>query len=160
MINLSSSSSSKPYRLGVGAMILNDAGEVFVGQRIDRNEAAWQMPQGGIDEGETPEKALERELKEEIGTTKVQILSKSSDWLYYELPLHVQSKMWEGRFRGQKQIWFALRFLGEDQDININTDQPEFKAWKWVPYQNLLEIAVPFKKDIYMAVIQEFQHLL
>jgi len=148
-----------PYRLGVGMMVLNARGEVFVGRRIDTRVEAWQMPQGGIDAGEEPQVAALREVAEEIGTDKVQILAESPDWLDYDLPTEIQPVVWKGRFRGQRQKWFALRFLGNDQDIDLEAHQPEFEAWKWVPMAALPDVIVPFKRPLYLRVVETFRHL-
>lgn len=150
-----SRTSNLPYRRGVGAMLVNDRGLVFVGQRIDTKTEAWQMPQGGIDKGETPEDALFRELEEEIGTRKAHIMAQTKDWLSYDLPDDLQGRLWRGRFRGQTQKWFALRFTGQDQDICIETAHPEFRAWAWMPLADLDRTIVPFKRDLYAAVLKE-----
>lgn len=152
---MTSSSVHLPYRRGVGAMLVNDRGLVFVGQRIDKKAEAWQMPQGGIDEDETPEEALFRELEEEIGTRKAEIMAETRDWFSYDLPDELRGKLWRGRFRGQTQKWFALRFTGEDSDICIETAHPEFRAWLWMPVADLSERIVPFKRDLYTAVLKE-----
>ena len=145
-----------PYRAAVGIALLDARGQVFVGQRLDSTLEAWQMPQGGIDEGETPEQAMWRELGEEVGTSAAEILGDSTAWLDYDLPPDLQGKLWGGRFRGQRQKWFALRFAGIDADINIATAEPEFRAWMWVPPARLLDLVVPFKRDLYRAVLSEF----
>jgi putative (di)nucleoside polyphosphate hydrolase len=121
---------------------------------------AWQMPQGGIDPGETPRDAALRELCEEVGTDKAEIVAKSRVLHRYDLPVEIAGGMWGGRFRGQKQIWFAMRFVGEDIDINLATEHPEFDAWKWVASHDLPELIVPFKRAIYVAIVEEFhEHL-
>lgn len=150
------SPSSLPYRDGVGIMLLNRDGLVFVASRIDRTSEAWQMPQGGIDAGETPREAALRELMEEAGTDKATILRESADWYYYDLPEDLIPKIWGGRFRGQRQKWFSMRFLGQDSDINIHTSDPEFCDWKWVRMEQLPDMIVPFKRDLYSALIKEF----
>lgn len=147
----------RPYRLGVGVMLLNRNGEVFVGQRIDAIEPAWQMPQGGIDKGETPLEAAWRELVEETGTDKAELLAESPGWLTYDLPAPLRDKVWKGRYRGQKQKWFAMRFTGCDEDINIVTDHPEFSEWRWAPYERLAELIIPFKRPLYVQVIETFR---
>ena len=152
-----------PYRPCVGLLLLNPAGKVFVGRRIDAMAAgddAWQMPQGGIDAGETPQEAALRELHEEIGTDKAEIVAESRHWLHYDLPPHLVGKVWQGRYRGQKQRWFALRFLGQDSDIDLATEHPEFEAWKWVELDELPALVIPFKRDTYRAVVAEFRELL
>jgi putative (di)nucleoside polyphosphate hydrolase len=140
-------------------MLVNKDNKVFVGKRIDNTAEAWQMPQGGVDDGENFEVAALRELYEEAGTRKVEIVAESKDWHYYDLPVDLVPKLWKGKYRGQKQKWFVLRFLGEDTDINIKTDHPEFSQWKWVDIDLLPEVIVPFKKDVYKAVVAEFKHL-
>ncbi|MDH3596918.1 MAG: RNA pyrophosphohydrolase [Rhodospirillales bacterium] len=148
-----------PYRRGVGLMLLNRNNQVFVAQRIDTPRPAWQMPQGGIDEGETPRDAVLRELEEEIGTSKAEIIAESRRWFDYDLPRDLVPKVWHGRYRGQTQKWFALRFLGEDRDIDVETEEPEFSAWKWAAYEELPELIVPFKLQLYRAVLAEFAGL-
>jgi putative (di)nucleoside polyphosphate hydrolase len=152
-----------PYRPCVGLLLLNPAGKVFVGRRIDSVQEAdniWQMPQGGIDAGETPREAALRELHEEIGTDKAEIVAESRHWLHYDLPPHLVGKVWKGRYRGQKQRWFALRFLGEDSDIDLATAHPEFDAWQWVELDDVPDLVIPFKRDTYRAVVSEFRELL
>ncbi len=149
-----------PYRPGVGMMLLNRDHQVFVGRRIDTTSEAWQMPQGGIDEGESPREAARRELREEIGTDKTEIIGESRGWLTYDLPGELIPKLWGGRFRGQRQKWFALRFTGDDGDINIATDHPEFCAWQWVKIDRLPALIVSFKRDLYRAVAEEFMPLI
>jgi putative (di)nucleoside polyphosphate hydrolase len=147
------------YRPGVGIMLLNERGRVFVGRRIDMPAglAAWQMPQGGIDNGETPRQAALRELKEEVGTDKADILAESRVWHHYELPPEIARRMWKGRYRGQRQKWFAIRFTGADADIDLATHHPEFDAWEWVEPERLPELIVPFKRQIYEDVLAEFR---
>lgn len=146
-----------PYRTGVGIMLINAKREVFVAKRIDTISEAWQMPQGGIDEGETSDAAALRELKEETGTDKAVIIHESADWYYYDLPEHLVPKIWGGKYRGQKQKWFAMRFEGMDSDINIETEHPEFCEWKWVEIGALPDIIVPFKRSLYAALVAEFK---
>lgn len=150
---------SKPYRSAVGILLLNANRHVFVGHRIDTKSEAWQMPQGGIDWGESPQEAVLRELWEETGVTKekVRIIRESEDWFHYDLPDHLADTLWRGRYRGQKQKWFAMEFLGEDKDINIQTDRPEFCEWKWADPFTLPEIIVPFKRDLYAAIVRDFE---
>jgi len=150
-----------PYRSNVGIMMVNEKGYVFVGQRLDNNQNAWQMPQGGIDAGEDPETAAYRELLEETGVKKqdVRFVASSSQWLSYDLPEDLIPILWNGKFRGQKQKWFLFKFLGEDVDINIATEHPEFSKWKWISKENLLKEIVPFKKSVYENVLKEFKNI-
>jgi putative (di)nucleoside polyphosphate hydrolase len=149
--------SGLPYRPCVGIMLLNPAGHVFVAKRIDMVTEAWQMPQGGIDEGEDPAETALRELKEEIGTDKAEILAESAGWLSYDLPDELIGKIWKGRYAGQRQKWFAMRFTGNDADIDIETEEPEFSEWKWTPRATLPDLIVPFKRQLYVDVLREFE---
>lgn len=151
---------ARPYRPAVGIMLLDQTGRVFVGQRRDTTLEAWQMPQGGIDPGETPEAAAWRELGEEVGTNDADLLATATRWLDYDLPSDLQVKLWGGRFRGQRQLWFAMRFRGRDTDIAIDTAEPEFRAWRWADAVELPALAVPFKRALYEAVLAEFAFLL
>jgi putative (di)nucleoside polyphosphate hydrolase len=144
------------YRSGVGIILLNTKNEIFVGRRSDLLEAAWQMPQGGIDDGESPQQAALRELKEETGIDNVEVLAESRGWLYYEVPAELAKKAWEGRWKGQRQKWFVMIFKGWDADINIETENPEFNAWRWVSVDELTELAVSFKRRLYADIIGEF----
>jgi putative (di)nucleoside polyphosphate hydrolase len=148
-----------PYRRGVGIMLLNAAGDVLVAQRIDMPSEAWQMPQGGIDEGETPESAAWREMKEEIGTAAATLLAASRRWYRYDLPAEIVPRLWGGRYRGQEQKWFAFRFTGRDADISIDGTHPEFSCWKWTPMATLPDLIVPFKRRLYVDLVAEFAHL-
>ena len=149
-----------PYRPCTGVMLVNAEACVFVGQRIDTQVEAWQMPQGGIDPGEDPEKTAFRELEEEIGTSNAEVIAKTRDWLYYDLPEELIGKVWGGKYRGQRQLWFLMRFLGKDSDIKLDTGHPEFNAWKWVPVEELPALIVPFKRKIYRALVEEFRPYL
>jgi len=145
--------------LGVGALLLNHQNQVFVAQRID-TPGAWQMPQGGIDEGEDPRKTVMRELVEEIGTDNAEIIDETTDWLTYDLPDALRNTAWGGKYRGQKQKWFALRFTGSDSDIDLDADDhPEFDTWKWVAMDQLTDLIVPFKRSLYENIVREFSHL-
>jgi putative (di)nucleoside polyphosphate hydrolase len=140
-------------------MVLSKSGDVFVAQRLEHYANAWQMPQGGIDPGEGPAEAALRELEEETGinSSKVVILAETQNWIPYELPPDLIPKLWNGKYRGQKQKWFLMRFLGEDTDIDIETEEPEFSSWKWIAPSALPDAIVPFKRDVYVAVLEAFQ---
>jgi putative (di)nucleoside polyphosphate hydrolase len=148
-----------PYRPCVGVMLFNPEGLVFVGKRIDQTVEGWQMPQGGIDGDETPAQAALRELEEETGTNKAEILREMDEWLAYDLPQHLLGVALHGRYRGQRQKWIAMRFTGTDADINIATKEPEFGQWKWLAVEALPRLIVPFKRDTYAKVIGAFQDL-
>lgn len=147
---------SGQYRPGVGVVLLNARGEVFVGRRADLKDDAWQMPQGGIDEGESPQQAAFRELKEEIGTDKADVIAESSGWLQYDVPRELAPKKWGGRWKGQRQKWLVMLFRGSDSDINLATEHPEFDKWRWVAVEDLPELVAPFKRQLYLDVIGEF----
>ncbi|MFN3722006.1 MAG: RNA pyrophosphohydrolase [Paracoccaceae bacterium] len=150
-----------PYRPCVGVMLINDQGQIWTGQRLDAPPAtaAWQMPQGGIDADETPQEAALRELWEETGITAdlVEVIDKTSGWLTYDLPPELLGKVWKGKFRGQKQKWFLMRFLGQDDQFRIDSDHPEFAAWKWIGAQQMCAAIVPFKRAVYDQVVDRFR---
>jgi putative (di)nucleoside polyphosphate hydrolase len=154
--------SALPYRPGAGVMLLNREGKVFVAQRLDSTLEAWQMPQGGLDAGEDPEEGALRELEEEtgIGRDKVEILARCPIELTYDLPPDLVGKMWKGKWRGQRQTWFLMRFLGEDGDVNLDTAEPEFRAWKWADAAELPALIVPFKTKLYEEIIAAFARWL
>lgn len=148
------------YRRGVGIMLFNRAGLVFVAQRIDTDIDAWQMPQGGIDDGEAPAAAALRELEEETGTDRAEIVAESKGWFTYDLPADLRARVWGGKYRGQTQKWFAMRFTGTDADIDLDTAHPEFSAWKWAKPAALPDLIVPFKRDLYRELVAEFKPVL
>ena len=147
-----------PYRPCVGVVLINAKGEIWAGQRIDNPTPAWQMPQGGIDEGEAPNDAAFRELWEETSVTaeKVDLLGQTENWVTYDLPPELLGKVWKGKYRGQKQKWFLFRYNGTDSDIVINTEHPEFSAWKWIGSTELIASIVPFKRAVYEEVVAAF----
>ena len=149
---------SLPYRPAAGVMLLNRENKVWVGQRLDSTLEAWQMPQGGLDPGEDAETGALRELEEETGINRdmVEILACCSEQLLYDLPDDLLGKVWKGKWRGQRQTWFLARFLGEDEDVDLDTDHPEFRAWKWIDPAELPATIVPFKKKLYEDVIAAF----
>ena len=144
--------SQLPMRKGVGIIVLNKNNEVFVGKRKDNPIDKWQMPQGGIDNNETPFDAMKRELAEETSITKIKILKEIENWLEYELPQNLLGKIWKGKFRGQRQKWFIVKFMGSENEINLNTKHPEFIEWKWINYKLLPEVIVDFKKEVYLKL--------
>lgn len=155
-----------PFRPGVGMMIINKKNQVFVGKRINNKlnsylkKKSWQMPQGGIDLGETPSSAALREMEEEIGTKKATIIAESKIWYSYRIPKTMIPKLWEGKYCGQKQKWFLIKYDGKDEEINIDTEIPEFCDWKWIDMKDLYKNIIPFKLKLYKAVIREFFPLI
>ena len=151
-----------PYRPAAAIMLLNAENKVFVAQRIDNLAEAWQMPQGGLDKGEDPEAGALRELEEETGIPPhlVEILGKAPEELLYDLPPELMGKIWGGKYRGQAQHWFVARFLGRDEDVNLETAEPEFRAWKWADADSLVDLIVPFKRDLYARVVELFRPYL
>ena len=147
------------YRPCVGMMVINNAGQVLIGNRITL-PLEWQMPQGGIDDGENEDVAALRELREEIGTDNVTILSRSEQLFYYDLPDNLIQTLWKGKYCGQKQRWYLMRFMGEEREINVKTDHPEFSSTRWVNIEELVDIVVPFKKEVYRQVVDLFQPVI
>jgi putative (di)nucleoside polyphosphate hydrolase len=148
-----------PLRLGVGIIVLNKENKVFVGKRRDNPTNKWQMPQGGVDRGENLVNAMKRELKEETSIRSIEILKELEGWTEYELPDYLLGKIWRGKYRGQKQKWFIVRFLGKDEEINLKTTHPEFIEWQWLDIENLPSVIVHFKKKVYeklLPVIKSF----
>ena len=150
---------SRPYRPCVGIMLINSVNQIFVGQRFDNHGDAWQMPQGGIDAGETPIEAGFREMHEEIGTNKAELLCEHPEWLSYNIPEGLANQLWDGKYRGQTQKWLAFRYIGDDADINIATEQPEFCEWRWSSVDSLHQLAVPFKRLVYSKIIADFKDI-
>ena len=149
-----------PLRIGVGIIVLNKENKVFVAKRIDNPGNFWQMPQGGIDKGEDFLKAAYRELDEETNIKSVKIIKELDDLTTYELPNHLLGIIWKGKYRGQKQKWFLMRFIGEEKEININTKNPEFLEWKWVEIDQLTELVVDFKLDVYKKIKRKIKEII
>ena len=152
--------SKLPMRQGVGVIVLNQNNEVFVAKRKDNPIDKWQMPQGGININETPFNAMKRELEEETSITTIKVLKEIDNWLEYELPPYLLGKIWKGKYRGQKQKWFIVKFIGNDGEINLNTKHPEFIEWKWIDYKSLTDVIVDFKKDVYKKLKNELKNFL
>ena len=147
-----------PYRNGVGIFLLNKEKKLWIGKRIDNNKNFWQMPQGGTDPKESDSEAMMRELKEEIGTNNVKVLSKSKKKLFYDLPQEFINKVWSGKYKGQQQQWYACEFMGSDNEINLNYHKPEFSEWKWIEPANILDLVIPFKKNLYKKILDAFKN--
>lgn len=150
------------YRSGVGIVIINKKKKIFVGKRIDNHSDSWQMPQGGIDAGESEDEAMVRELKEETGicAKDIKIISRSEQHHYYNLPYKLQKKFWGGKYLGQKQRWYLIEYIGEDSAINVKTEDPEFSEWKWIEKEDIVNEIVSFKRELYENIISEFLDLL
>lgn len=149
-----------PYRQGVGMVIINNQYKIFLGRRVDTKIPAWQMPQGGIDLGETPSKAAMREMEEEIGSSNGRIIAETHNCYSYNIPTFLIPKLWNGNYRGQRQKWFLIKYEGDDSGINLDAHEPEFAEWQWADYDSVIDLAVPFKKKLYNAVLNEFEHLI
>ena len=147
-----------PLRIGVGAIVLNKKNQVFVGKRKDNPVDKWQMPQGGVNDGEDLTSAMKRELNEETGIENIKILNEIDGWFEYELPNYLLGKIWRGKFRGQKQKWFIVKFLGDDEEINLEKDKPEFIEWKWLDIENLPNVIVDFKKKVYEQLLPKIRN--
>ena len=147
-------------RQGVGIIVLNQKNEVLVGKRKDNPIDKWQMPQGGLNINETPFNAMIRELKEETSITKIKVLKEIEHWHEYELPPNLLGKIWKGKFRGQKQKWFIVKFIGDENEINLDTEHPEFIEWKWLDYNLLPEVIVDFKKEVYKKLKKELKNFI
>ena len=148
------------YRKCVGMMILNTHKEILVGRRLDHPSGYWQMPQGGIDDNENPKEAVWREMLEEIGTNKAELIKISNQWINYDIPSETLKTLpWGDKYIGQTQKWFAFLFLGEDNDINVGTDNPEFSEWKWTRMDSIVDSIVPFKRDVYAKILEEFKDI-
>ena len=148
-----------PLRIGVGIVLLNHENNIFVGKRIDNPSNSWQMPQGGVDQNESFLQAARRELEEETGIKSVKLIKALDGWLNYDLPENLLGKLWKGKYRGQKQKWFVMKFLGKTGEINVKTKNPEFFDWKWINPSELTEIAVNFKVDVYKKIKEELSSL-
>ena len=149
-----------PLRIGVGAIVLNKKNQVFVGKRKDNPVDKWQMPQGGVNDGEDLTSAMKRELNEETGIQNIKILNEIDGWFEYELPNYLLGKIWRGKFRGQKQKWFIVKFLGNDEEINLEKDKPEFIEWKWLDIENLPNVIVDFKKNVYEKLLPKIRSFI
>ena len=148
----------KKYRKGVGIFLLNDQKQLWVGERIDFKSNFWQMPQGGIDRNELPEEAMRRELMEEVGLKEnYEILEETKNWLRYDLPEELVDSVWNGKYFGQEQKWFACKFFGDDNEIKLDCHKPEFKDWKWIEPSRSLDLVVPFKRNLYVQILQDFK---
>ena len=149
-----------PLRNGVGIIVLNNENKILVAKRIDNSKNFWQMPQGGVDDGEDFLSAAYRELEEETSIKNVELIKELDGMLTYELPTHLLGKIWKGKYRGQKQKWFIMRFLGNDDDINLKTDKPEFLEWKWIDLSMITEVVVDFKKHVYNELKEKIKKIV
>ena len=149
--------SNLPLRIGVGVIVLNSNNHVFVGRRIDNPINKWQMPQGGVEKNEDLLNAMKRELYEETSITSIKVLKELDSWLSYELPSNLLGKIWRGKYRGQKQKWFIVRFTGKEDEINLNTEHPEFIEWKWINPNDLPKVIVDFKRKMYIELLEKIK---
>lgn len=149
-----------PYRRGVGMMVINKDKKVFIGRRIDSKNDAWQMPQGGMDDNETIIEAAMRELREETDIKSVKILCETRNWLYYDIPEFLVDRLWDGKYRGQKQKWLLFEFLGQEDEINISKGEPEFEEWRWANLEELTDLVVSFKRHLYQSIVEEFNPVI
>ena len=152
---MNNSEEKLPFRIGVGIILLNQKNKVFIGKRIDNPKKFWQMPQGGVNKNESFLSAARRELEEETGITSIKILKELDEWFAYDLPKNLIGKIWKGKYRGQKQKWFIMQFLGQNKEINIKTQNPEFLYWKWIESVDLTSVAVNFKINIYSKLLKK-----
>ena len=160
MVEIQEKYKNLPYRVGVGIIVLNKENKIFVAKRIDNPKGFWQMPQGGVDEGEDFLSAAYRELEEETSIKNVELITEIDEITTYELPNHLLGKIWKGKFKGQKQKWFVMRYLGNDDEININTHKPEFLDWKWTDLNSITQIVVKFKLDVYKILQQKIRKII
>ena len=160
MVEIQEKFKDLPYRVGVGIIVLNKENKIFVAKRIDNPKGFWQMPQGGVDEGEDFLSAAFRELEEETSIKNVKLITEIDEITTYELPNHLLGKIWKGKFKGQKQKWFLMRHLGSDDEININTSKPEFFEWKWIELNSITEIVVNFKLNVYKILQKKLEKII
>ena len=149
-----------PLRIGVGIVLLNNKNKIFVGKRIDNPKKFWQMPQGGVDKNEDLFQAAKRELQEETSITSIKLIKKLDGWLEYNLPQNLLGKIWKGKYKGQKQKWFIMKFLGDDMEINVKTKHPEFFEWKWVDPDQITDFVVNFKLDVYKKIKEKVKIII
>ena len=160
MVEIQEKYKNLPYRVGVGIIVLNKENKIFVAKRIDNPKGFWQMPQGGVDEGEDFLSAAYRELEEETSIKNVELITEIDEITTYELPNHLLGKIWKGKFKGQKQKWFLMRHLGSDDEININTSKPEFFEWKWIELNSITDIVVSFKLNVYKILQKKLEKII
>ena len=160
MVEIQEKYKNLPYRVGVGIIVLNKENKIFVAKRIDKQKGFWQMPQGGVDEGEDFLSAAFRELEEETSIKNVELITEIDEITTYELPNHLLGKIWKGKFKGQKQKWFIVKFTGEDAEININTKHPEFLDWQWLDFRKITETVVDFKLHVYQQIQKEIEKVI